>query len=144
MSTETHVEEDEELLDEVTVGEWTWACTDRRIFRYLDDGAIVDVPLDDITRVNLVHAGRDTRLGAAGGIASLLGLGLLPRGNIFVLLLAAGLVLLFLWYRSQTSYFVFSGTEESEDDPGEWRLDVSGADDPDEVRSFVGTVRNQL
>ncbi|WP_144901378.1 PH domain-containing protein [Halobellus captivus] len=150
MSIKQHLLNDEEMLSYCTTDYWAWVCTDRRVLKYRQGGGggeqLHDVSFGDISGISLTNQGRNANYLVGGLLAAVVGLIL---GDIVgpVALIAGLLIGAYLakrWYDSESSYFEFKGTGLIRQEPEQWRIQQGAADDPDEIREFVKTVRERL
>jgi len=150
VSIKQHLLNDEEMLSYCTTDHWAWVCTDKRVLKYRQGGGgseqLHDVSFDDISGISLTNQGRDTRFLAGGLLAAAAGFLVVEVAGPVVILvgLLIGAYLVKLWYDSESSHFEFKGSGLIRQEPKQWRIEESAADDPDEVREFVKAVRGQL
>lgn len=156
MSIEPHLLEDERVLDHCSTKYWAWVCTDKRLLRYRSGSGgaeqLHDISYDEISSVSFVNTGRNNMLGGYGVFAVVLSIlfaiGAIGTGEMLVMiislpLLAIGAYYIYRWLNSETSYFDFNGSGMLRND-NEWRIDEASADDTEDIRDFVRTVRGQL
>lgn len=153
VSIEPHLLDGEDVLAYCGTRAWIWICTDRRLLKYRQGSGTAeqlhDISFDEISAVSLVNTGRDDRLGGYGLLAGILGLVVIAVSEGWVGLVGLGLIvvainLVYRWLNSERSYFEFRGSGLLRDEPEEWRIDESSADDADQVRELVRVVRAQL
>lgn len=154
MSIKDHLTSDETVLDHCTTDYWAWVCTNSRIIKYRSDGGrterLHEISLSEIRGISLVKSGRsDTLLGYL--IFSVIGV----LGSLYFAILTnptywVGVILLFgvaytlygRWKNSAEGYFELKGTGLIQQEPEKWRIRSGGS--PDDVRSFVKTIRNNI
>ena len=150
MSIKPHLLDGEEVLSHCTTDYWAWVCTDRRVLKYRQGSGgseqLHDVSFDDISGISLTHQGRNTQYLVGGLLVAVLGFLAADFTTQLVILvgLLLGAYLVKRWYDSESSYFEFKGTGLIRQEPDQWRINEGAADDPDEVREFVKTVRERL
>jgi hypothetical protein len=155
MPIEAHIMEDEEVLASYRTEYWGWVCTDRRVIKYRsgeDDGTeqLHDVSYDEITGISMVNSGRNSSYAVGAGVFTAVGfIGLLIGGNlsilIFLLGIAAGILLYITWKNSPRSYFGLRGVGLVSQEPEKWQINQPEATDKStEIQEFVKTVRSQL
>lgn len=153
MSIEPHIMDDESVLDHCVTDYWTWIVTDRRVVKHKNGKGNVeqlhDLSFEEITSISVVRTGKNTTLVIAGILSLLFGLiSIVQDSAVFIMIgiaiLVLGAYLLYLWYNSETSYFEFNGSGLLQNRNHNWRINQKAAKNPEEVRSFVKEVRNQL
>jgi len=149
VSIKPHLMNDEQVLTYCSTKYWMWVCTDKRVIKYKQTSsgaeALHDLSFSEISGISLINTGRDDRLGGFGILGALFGLLVFTESpEIGILSLVVGGVLLYYWLNSESSYFEFRGTGLIRKEPDKWRINESAAEDPDEVREFVRTVRSRL
>ena len=154
MGIKAHVTSDEEVVDHCTTDYWAWVCTDKRIIKYRSNDRgeeMEDISLDEITGISLTNTGKsDTLLGYTilSGVAFVLFF-LFSAGdfpNPYTYISAIFGVMAYISYRryqrSADSYFELRGTGLIQQEPERWRIQSNT--NPDDVRSFVKTVRRNI
>ena len=152
MSIEPHLMGGEEVLSYCMTDHWAWVCTDQRVIKYRKGSGTAeqlhDISYDEISSMSLVNTGRNDKLGGYGIFAIFAGVVIIvaaPEVAAFSLILfAVGAYLIYRWRNSEESYFKFKGSGLLQTENEIWQIDDAAADDPDEVREFVRTVRSRL
>lgn len=151
MSVKPHLMEDEEILDYCMTKNWAWVVTDRRLIKYRSEDRggerLHDISFDEISSASMVNQGRKDELGGYAVFSLVVGVTLdlaIDMLAFTVLALPIAAYLVYRWRNSQSAYFQFRGSGLLQQEEEEWRIDKTAADDPDQIRDFVKTVRSQL
>jgi hypothetical protein len=154
MGIQDHITSEENVLDYCTTNGWAWVCTDSRIIKYRSDGErteeLHDISLDEVTGISLISSAKsDTLLGyTILSVATIVVLGLYlqfstPVTGLSMVIFAPGSVILYRrWKNSDEAYFELKGTGLVKQEPKKWQIQYEG--DPDEVQSFITTVRENI
>lgn len=154
MSIKSHLLTGEEVLGHCSTKYWTWICTEQRLIKYKqgkgESEQLHDLSFDQVAGISLVNEGRDMQYLIGAGVALVLGIivsSVLGEPEvvigILVTLTVSG-VLTAAWYDSDNSHITFKGGSIIQQEPEQWRIQENAAEDPDEVREFVKTVRERL
>ena len=153
MSIEPHLMSNETVLKYCNTENWIWVSTDQRVLKYREgkrgSEELHDLSYDEITGISLVNTGRNNSLRIFGSLTILAGaiyfIYVSWPGRVWGILFAAiGSYLLYRWMNSEESYFEFRGSGLLDTESDQWKIRETDADDPDEIRDFVTTVRGQL
>lgn len=149
MSIKPHLMNDERVLAYCSTKYWIWVCTDKRVVKYKQGSsgaeALHDLSFGEISGISLINTGRNDWIGGFGILGALFGLFIFTESpEIGILSLVIGGGLIYYWLNSESSFFEFRGTGLIRKEPEKWRLNESAAEDSDEVRKFIRTVRSQL
>jgi len=154
MSIKDHLTSDETVLDHCTTDYWAWVCTNNRIIKYRSDGnrteQLHEISLSEIRGISLVKSGRsDTLLGylfftIIGVLVSLYAatFGDPTFWAVVILFVGAAYTLYGRWRNSAEGYFELKGTGLIQQESEKWKIHSGGS--PDDVRSFVKTIRNNI
>lgn len=154
MGVKDHITSEESVLEYCTTKGWAWVCTDRRIIKYRSDGErteqLHDISLDEVTGISLISSGKsDTLLGyTILSVATIVVLGLylqfatFATGFSMIIFTPISVILYRRWKNSDEAYFELKGTGLVRQEPKKWRIQYEG--DPDEVKSFIRTVRENI
>jgi hypothetical protein len=147
-----HLLDGEDVEDRFVGNSWAWVCTDQRLLKHREKGAgeeLRDISYEEISGISLTHQGRNKAYLAAAGVLVLLGIlpylvaiPTAPSLSIFAVLLAG--VPIYLWTRSESSYFEFQGSGIIQQNPSEWRIDKTSIEDEQRLNEFIQSVRGRL
>lgn len=152
MSFQPHLMDGEDILEYCMTGYWAWVCTDRRVLKYRKGKGTAeqlhDLSFNEISAISLVNSGRDDKLGGYGVFAAIVAIVLVlavpDLGLVSLALIGVAAYLFYRWLNSEEAYFQFRGSGILRSEGDEWRIDQTSAENPEDVRTFVRTVRSQL
>lgn len=152
MSFQPHLMDGEDIIDYCMTGYWAWVCAEQRVLKYRKGRGTAeqlhDLSYNEISAISLVNLGRDDKLGGYGVFAVIVAIGLaiaVPDLRLVSLVLfGVAAYLIYRWLNSEEAYFEFRGSGILRSEGDEWRIDQTSAEHPENVRSFVRTVRSRL